>query len=37
MKVIEMLSEYVDNNGSAQSRYKSKDIASYIYKSDFDA
>ena len=23
---LELLSEYVDNNGSAQSRYKSKDI-----------
>jgi hypothetical protein len=28
---LEMLSEYVDNNGSAQSRYKSKDIANNIY------
>ena len=28
---LEMLSEYVDNNDSAQSRYKSKDITNYIY------
>ena len=28
---LKMLSEYVDNNGSTQSRYKSKDIANYIY------
>ena len=28
---LEMLSEYVENNGSAQSRYKSKDIANNIY------
>lgn len=27
---LEMLSEYVDNNDSAQSRYKSKEIANYI-------
>ena len=28
---LELLSEYVDNNGSVQSRYKSKDIANYIH------
>ena len=33
---LEMLSEYVDNNGSAQSRYKSKDIANYIYNNYVD-
>ena len=33
---LEMLSEYVDNNGSAQSRYKSKDIANYIYTNYVD-
>jgi hypothetical protein len=33
---LEMLSEYVDNNGSAQSRYKSKDIANNIYTNYVD-
>ena len=33
---LEMLLEYVDNNGSAQSRYKSKDIANYIYTNYVD-
>lgn len=33
---LEMLSEYVDNNGSAQSRYKSKDIANYVYTNYVD-
>ena len=33
---LEMLSEYVDNNGSVQSRYKSKDIANYIHTNYVD-
>ena len=33
---LEMLSDYVDNNGSAQSRYKSKDIANNIYTKNVD-
>jgi len=28
---LEMLLEYVENNGSAQSRFKSKDTANYMY------
>ncbi len=33
---LEMLSEYVENNGSVQSRYKSKDIANYVYTNYVD-